>query len=90
MIKSTDVNMADFLREIDNSVEQSRAVFNQWDALHNPITPEMWDAIQLKVNPKDDNLCSACVPFVNFDFLKSLQIIIKKRLPVGPIPVSFV
>ena len=49
MIKSIDVNMMDFLREIDNSVEQSRAVFNQWDALHNPITPEMWDAIQLKV-----------------------------------------
>ncbi|GFS14653.1 RING finger protein 32-like [Elysia marginata] len=61
MIKSIDVNMADFLREIDSSVQQSRAVFNQWDALHNPITPEMWDAIQLKAVERGDVDCPICL-----------------------------
>ncbi|RUS70065.1 hypothetical protein EGW08_022171, partial [Elysia chlorotica] len=61
MIKSIDVNMVDFLREIDNSVEQSRAVFSQWDALHNPVTPEMWDAIQLKAVERGDVDCPICL-----------------------------
>lgn len=61
MIKSIDVNMVSFMREIDNSVEQSRAVFSQWDALHNPVTPEMWDAIQLKAVERGDVDCPICL-----------------------------
>lgn len=50
MIKSIDVNMAEFMREIDASVQLSRDIFSQWDAVHNEISVEEWEAIQLKVS----------------------------------------
>lgn len=49
MINSIDVNMSEFLQEIDSSVQQSRAAFSMWDAAHVDITSEQWDVIQLKV-----------------------------------------
>ncbi|GFO00426.1 RING finger protein 32-like [Plakobranchus ocellatus] len=61
MINSVDINMSDFLQEIDSSVQQSRAIFSQWDAVHNPITPEMWEAIQLKAVERGDTECPICL-----------------------------
>ncbi|CAL1536197.1 unnamed protein product [Lymnaea stagnalis] len=61
MIKSIDVNITEFMREIDNSVQLSRAAFSLWDAAHQEISPEKWDAIQLKAVERGDVDCPICL-----------------------------
>ncbi|KAI8767405.1 RING finger protein 32 [Biomphalaria glabrata] len=61
MINSIDVNMSEFLQEIDSSVQQSRAAFSMWDAAHVDITSEQWDVIQLKAVERDETDCPICL-----------------------------
>ncbi|KAH9524462.1 hypothetical protein Btru_054652 [Bulinus truncatus] len=61
MIKSIDVNMSEFLREIDHSIEQSRAAFSMWDAVHIEISTEQWDAVQLKAVERGETDCPICL-----------------------------
>ncbi|XP_059174207.1 RING finger protein 32-like isoform X2 [Physella acuta] len=61
MIKSIDVNMAEFMREIDASVQLSRDIFSQWDAVHNEISAEDWEAIQLKAVLRGEVDCPICL-----------------------------
>ena len=49
MVKSCDFDVNSFLSEIDSSLEQSRDIFRQFDAIHRIITDEDWEMIQLKV-----------------------------------------
>ncbi|XP_005094019.1 RING finger protein 32 [Aplysia californica] len=61
MIKSLDMNMAQFLQEIDSSVQQSRAVFSQWDATHHVIDTPEWEQIQLKAVQRGETNCPICL-----------------------------
>ena len=48
-MKSCDFDVNRFLHEIDSSLEHSRDIFRQFDAIHRIITDEDWEIIQLKV-----------------------------------------
>ena len=48
-MKSCDFDVNHFLHEIDSSLEHSRDIFRQFDAIHRIITDEDWEIIQLKV-----------------------------------------
>ncbi|CAG5120474.1 unnamed protein product [Candidula unifasciata] len=61
MVKSLDVNITEFIQEIDSSVQRSREIFNQWDAVHTSISIDQWYSIQLKAVERGETECPICL-----------------------------
>ncbi|BFZ22272.1 hypothetical protein BsWGS_25312 [Bradybaena similaris] len=61
MVKSLDINIGEFMQEIDSSVQRSREIFSQWDAIHNNISTEQWESIQLKAVERGEAECPICL-----------------------------
>ena len=61
MIKSLDVDVGQFLHEIEANVRESRAVFSQWDAARSVISPAEWEDVQLKAVMRGVTDCPICL-----------------------------
>lgn len=55
MVRSCDFNINSFLSEIDQSLEASREVFRNFDAMFHRYSEEDWEKVQLKVRKKKRN-----------------------------------
>ncbi|KAL5011029.1 hypothetical protein ScPMuIL_013334 [Solemya velum] len=61
IVKSCDFNVNFFLTEMDRSLEESREVFRNFDALYKEISDAEWESIQLKAVERGEVDCPICL-----------------------------
>ena len=65
MLRSVDMDVDGFLRDLDQSLEASRDVFRKFDDVTRVITVEDWEAIQLKAVERCDVDCPICLTLLS-------------------------
>ncbi|KAK7495716.1 hypothetical protein BaRGS_00013163 [Batillaria attramentaria] len=61
IVKSCDFDVNQFLSEIETSLQHSRDIFRQFEALHHTISEEEWELIQLKAVERSNQDCPICL-----------------------------
>ncbi|ESO93624.1 hypothetical protein LOTGIDRAFT_161737 [Lottia gigantea] len=61
MVKSCDFSLHGFLQEMDQSLEASRNVFKNFDAMFNILSEQDWEEVQLKAVLRADTDCPICL-----------------------------
>ncbi|KAK6182508.1 hypothetical protein SNE40_010182 [Patella caerulea] len=61
MVRSCDFQVNDFLRELDQSLQASRNVFKNFDAMFHIVSEDEWEQIQLKAVQREEMDCPICL-----------------------------